>query len=1004
MRKLLFLSFLFYFVVFVNAQQTITGKVTDSKGEPLPGVNVMIKGTNVGTVTNASGFYSLSGVKNNDVLVFSYVGMLTEEIPVGDNKELNILMVEDLMKLDEIIVIGYGTAKKRDLTGSVVSVKSDDIIQIPTHNALEAIQGKASGVDIVRSSGAAGAGVEILVRGKRSISGSNEPIYIIDGVQGGSISNLNPNDIESIEILKDASTTAIYGYQGSGGVIIVTTKKAKEGKPRIAYSGYYGINGLTPYPKGRLGDDYIKLRREAYRSVGQWSSPTDDPIMFNTYQWQAIQQGKWVDWIDLMLNDGSIQSHQISVSGGSDKSKSYLSLGYFREEGVVKDNFTRYNLRYNTDYDINKFMKTGLQAQLTYNDRNQRKDAFGKAMSATPLGNPYDENDNIVVFPVAGDNTTVSPITDLRPNASIDNTASGELFAAGYFELSPLKELKYRSNLGVNLNYSRRGVFNDSLTISQISIGKSAASITNNIGKYVNWDNIITFSKDIGFHSFTVTALTSYTWRERDYSYVSVLGIPFNQYLFYNLKASDANSRTTESGYSMNKTFSYAGRLNYSYKGKYLLTATYRVDGASQLAEGHKWAGFPSFAAAWRISDEDFIKKLSYISNLKVRVSYGETGNSTISPYGTQSYVYPFTNLTLGGDQPALGYTFGSTLVSKELTWERSKTLDIGLEVGILKGRINANIDWYDTRTSGILLSRPLPVFNGGRVDNSSTFIIYQNIGDTRNRGIDLELNSQNIKTSSFNWSTSITFTRLKEEIVKLIEDKDIIIDERNSLLIGHPINSFYTYKKLGIWQIGDSLEIEAIKNQGGKKPIPGDIKLADLNGDSIIDAKDRIFIGSSRPDWTMGFQNTFTFKGFDLNIYFVARWGQMIDNELLGRFNPSGDGNGPAFIEYWTPENPTNDFPRPRRDYKLSDYYGYQTLTFINGSYLKLKTITLGYSLPKRLTSKIYINKMRVYVTGSNLFTFTKSHLLKNYDPENRGSEKFPMSRQIIFGVNVDF
>lgn len=1002
MKKLIAIIFILSFAAFLYGQQTITGKVVDSKGQPLPGVNVFVKGTTIGTITDANGNYSIKEVKKGDILVFSYVGMLTEEVEVGDNNIVNITMIEDLMKLDEIVVIGYGTARKRDLTGSVVSVKSDDIIQIPTHNALEAIQGKASGVDIVRSSGAAGAGVEILVRGKRSISGSNDPIYIIDGVQGGSISNLNPNDIESIEILKDASTTAIYGYQGSGGVIIVTTKKAKEGKTRVSYNGYYGINGLTPYPKGRLGDDYIKLRREAYRAVGQWDSPDDDPIMFNAYQWQAIQEGKWIDWIDIMLNDGSLQSHQISISGGSEKTKSYLSLGYFREEGVVKDNFTKYTLRYNTDYEINKFMKSGLQAQLTYSDRNQRKDAFGKAISATPLGTPYDEDGNIVIFPVAGDNTTISPITDLRPNASVDNTNAGELFAAGYFELSPLKELKYRSNLGVSLRYSRRGVFNDSLTISQIDVGKSAASITNNFSKFVNWDNIITYSKEFGFHSITLTALTSYTWRESDYSYVSVLGIPFSQYLFYNLKASDANSRNTESGYSMNKTFSYAGRINYSYKGKYLLTATYRVDGASQLAEGHKWSGFPSVAIAWRISDEDFMKNFSYLSNLKLRVSYGETGNSSIQPYGTQSYVYPFTNLTLGGDIPALGYTFGENLLSKELTWERSKTLDVGVEVGLLKGRINANIDWYDTRTTGILLQRPLPVFNGGMANTSTTFKIWQNIGDTRNRGVDLELTTQNVKTSSFNWSTSVTFSKFKEEIVKLIEDKDIIIDERNSLLIGHPINSFYTYKKLGIWQVADSLAIKAIKSPSNIKP--GDIKLTDLNGDSIIDAKDRTYIGSQRPDWTLGFQNTFTFKGFDLNIYFVARWGQMIDNELLGRYNPSGIGNGPAYINYWTPENPTNDFPRPKRDAKLADYLGYQTLTFVDGSYVKLKTLTIGYTLPKNLLSKIYVSKMRVYATGSNLLTFTKSHLVKNYDPENRGSEKFPMSRQIIFGVNVDF
>lgn len=987
-------------------QQQITGSITDaSTGEPLIGVSVTIEGTSKGTVSDLAGKFSLEVPGTSSVLSFSYVGYVPERITLSGQSTLDVKLIPDIKSLEEVVVIGYGTVKKRDLTGAVSSVKSEEIVKSPTSNVMEAIQGKVAGADIIRNSGSAGAGVTIRIRGDRSIGDpndntkfedANKPLFIIDGIQGGSFTDLNSNDIESIEILKDASSTAIYGYQGANGVIIITTKKAKAGKTHVSYNGYYGVNGLTDYPAGRIGGRYLALRREAYIANGTY---TDDQSMFSASEWAAIQAGQWVNWQDLMLSNGTLQSHQISVSGGNERTTSSLTAGYYKEVGAVKDDYTRYNVRFNADHNVSKWFKSGIEAQITYIDQNKRKDAFGKANSATPIGTPYDANGNIVIYPIAGDNITLSPLTDLRENAAVDNVISTKIFTLGYVELTPVKGLTIRSNLGVNLNYSREGVFNDSASMAQVNLKYNEASVTTGNSRGINWDNIVTYNKEIGKHSFMVTALTSYTNSKSDNFYGDGIRQSLTSQQFYNLGGTQLTSRILTSKYTEGETMSYAGRLNYNFRGKYFLTGTYRIDGASQLAPGNKWSSFPSVAVAWRISDEGFLKEVQPISNLKLRMSYGEAGNANIHPYDTQSSIIPANNMSFG-EVSAPAYAYNNLITSKDLTWERSATTNIGVDLGLFKNRLEATVELYKTSTTGVLMTRSLPVSDGGMATNSTTFSIWQNIGNTENKGIEITINSTNIQTKNFRWTSTFTFSRNKEKIVDLINGKDIIAQETNSLLLGHPIKSFYTYQKLGIWQTGDSAAMKALKT----KFKPGDIKLADLNNDSIIDSKDRTYIGSANPAWTCGLQNTVNFKGFDLSVLLFARWGQMINDELLGRYNPSGTGNGPKFIDYWTPTNPTNDFPRPKQGAKLTDYTGYQTLTFVDGSYFKVKNITLGYTLPKNISKIIYLDNLRVYVTVSNILTVANSHLVKNYDPENSGSEKAPMSKQMIFGVNVDF
>lgn len=979
-------------------ERTVSGRVTSDEGEGLPGVTVLEKNTNNGTATNVNGEYSITVSGNDAVLVFSFIGYTKEEIEVGNRSTIDVALDPDIASLEEVVVIGYGTVKKRDLTGSVASVKSEEIVQTPTFNAMEAIQGRAPGIDIVRSSGEAGAGTDVRIRGNRSIHGSNSPLYIIDGFQGGNINDINPNDIESIEILKDASATAIYGSMGANGVIIVTTKRGREGKAKISYNGFYGVNGLTPFPERRIGEDFMNLRREAWRTAGRWESEADDSRIFSAAEWEAIENDQWVDWVDLLMRNGRQQSHTVSVRGGNENTQVYFSGGFFEEQGMYRLNdFRRYNARLNVDQKLTDWAKVGLLSQITYNDRNRRRDPLSDAIGALPLGTPYTDAGEIIRFPIAGNQDVVSPLADEMPNAAVDNTNGPNVSLNAFLQVEPIEGISWRSNFGSNLNNSRRGEYFDAESYARRNQRTSFARMSASFNRFYHWDNIINLSREFGDHSLTITGITNYTRGIND----GIIGEGVNQVLssqlFYGLPSAEDN-RLIHTFYTETETMSYAARIHYGFRGKYLLTLTNRWDGASRLAPGNKWAAFPSVAAAWNLDREAFMDDVDAISMLKLRASYGLTGNSGIDPYGTQSLIYYSPRMGFG-DVSAPMYQFTGRVGNLNLGWENSATANLGLDLGFFNNRLEATIDAYDTKTSDILMARLLP-WSTGVTD------VYQNIGGTRNRGVEISINSLNVDRSNFRWNSTFTFTRNKEEITELVDGTDIIQNERNSLLMGHPINSFYTYNKLGIWQ-EDEADLAAeyrFGSEDGRHFEPGDIKLEDLNGDGIINADDdRTYVGSTVPKWIAGLRNNIRFGAFDLDLFLFARWGQTIDAEFLGRFDPEGLGGSLATLDYWTPENPTNDYPRPRRG-QLNNIPGYQALTFVEGSYFKIRNLSLGYTIPQSLTDRVGIERIRFYATGANLLVLTKSHLLRGYDPEGGGSESYPINRQLVFGINLDF
>ncbi len=990
MKKLTFLFILINALIFANAQSSgqITGKVIDKEtGVGLADVSVIERNTNNGTRTDASGNFSLKvSVTGKVELEISLVSYGTLLITADPTTPVTITMDKQGKSLDEVVVIGYGTARKRLLTGSVVSIKGDEVRKIPAGNIIESVQGKVAGVDIVRTSGGAGANVSVTVRGNRSIIAGNSPLYIVDGIQYSSFQDINPNDIESMEFLKDASSTAIYGSRGANGVILITTKKGNSGKVKISVGSYYGTTDVAGYPKPMTGPEYANLKRQGARTIGIWNSPADDSKVFTSQaERDAVNNGVSTYWPGLLLGKGSQQDYAINVSAGSDKTKVYFSFDYYKEKGLLSNDYSgRYTFRLNVDQTIANSLKVGLQSQLTEYDQNLRSDGIlTVANKVIPYYTPYEANGSLDTL-IGNQN---NPLLEEEPGAYINSFKITRILSTAYIDWRPFKGFSVRSNLGISTSNTRNGGFQGANTISRALSTGSLSSVSNSNGLGINWENIINWQKKFDAHSLELTAVTSYISGESENFSASGTGQLIANQSFYALQNNPANLAIS-SGYSSNKLISGAFRANYNYKGKYLLTLTGRADGASVLSSGNQWAFFPSAAAAWRISDESFMQNQNVFNELKLRISYGVAGNSAVGPYQTQSglMLIPFS----WNDQSALSYALAPQTGNPDLQWELTNTGNIGVDFSILKNRITGSFDYYDSKTNDLLLLRQLPPTSG-------VSSILQNIGKTRNNGFEISLQTQNINSKNVKWNSTFTYTQNKERIVELVGQQN---DVANSWFIGSPVNSFYDYEKVGIWQMADSV---LAKSFGYK---PGDIRVSDLSGpagkpDGKLDANnDRKVLGSSVPDYSIGFGNNVTFKGFDLDVYVYARMGQMFVSNYANKFEPNAIENG-AKVDYWTPENPTNDYPRPNSNISRAALPFATTLGYKDGSFVKIRSLTLGYSFPKSIQDKLHASRLRIYVSLKNYFTFAK---VDDYDPEGAGSFERPLTKLIVAGINLDF
>lgn len=989
-------------VLSVMQGKTIKGQILDETGESMIGVSVLVKGTTIGTVTDFDGNYTLEVPSGKNILEISYIGYKTKEITIGNNSLINIKMEPDTQALDEVVVIGYGTVKKRDLTGAVASMKNEDVTVAPTSNVMEALQGKIAGMDIVKSSGQVGEDVSILLRGSRSIYGSNEPLFIIDGIPG-SYSQVNPSDIESVDVLKDASSTAIYGSAGANGVVIITTKRGKEGKATVNFDAYYGFSGSPNYKHGMVGDEWVNYQREAYK-YKNGDYPSDMSALFGNQDYtDAYNAGKWIDWIDEASgNTATTQKYSLSVSGGSEKTKIFASTSYNREEGLLSnDNLNKYSLRLNIDQEIFSWAKMGFTSNLTYQDRNQGvKNTFTKGLSSFPLGDAYDQNGKINHEYITGQ---YSPLGDFIVDQYVNNTRSTYLNVSGYLELSPIKDFTFTSRINGTLSDSRQGQYwGDQCNANRPSYaGSPHAAITNKNAWNYTWENILSYNTTIAKdHNIGGSVITSWNKNQNDSSLAAASGQMVDRWSFWRL-ASGA-SQHVESDFAQTQKMSFAVRFNYSYKGKYLFTFSNRWDGVSQFSAGHKWDSFPAGAIAWRISDEPFMNVAkNWLNNLKLRVGYGITGNSGgVDAYGTttQAYVYTGNGLTLNGQNSSFTQYTG-TYGSKDLGWEKSYNWNVGLDYGILNNRVDGSIEWFKTTTKGLLFKRTLPI-TSGLTGWGSPLSIWQNIAETSNQGVEVTINSHNIKTKDFSWNTTLSVTWSKEKIEKL-PDGDLISE---NLFVGHSIKSIYGYKYTGIW--GTNTPQDILEAYGVK---PGFIQIETLekDGDGGVhkySTNDRQVLGHTNPDWIVGLNNTFTYKNFDLSVFAMARYGQTINSDLLGYYTAeqSVTTNQLAGADYWTENNQGAYYPAPGTGSEQSTVIS--ALRVRDGSFIKVKNITLGYTFPVNISRKALMEKCRIYATAYNPFIYVKDKQLKGTDPETNGSDAFPTFRQFVFGVNLTF
>lgn len=977
----------------VKTKHLFSGTVVDESGEPLAGVYVQIKGTQDGTVTDLDGKFTIN-ITDSQVLILTYVGYKSIEIKPGSRTEIDITLEPDTQVLDDIVVIGYGTMKKRDLTGALSSVSGDDIVKVPTGNVIEAIQGQVAGLDITRTSGEAGAGVNMSLRGTRSINGDNNPLFIIDGMEG-SYDELNPNDIASIEVLKGASSTAIYGAAGANGVIIITTKNPQKGKYSVNFNAYYGWNTITKFPDVNTGENYIKFRREAQRTVGAWNGPEDDSKLFPNYMQAFIDNGQWVDWFDEASQTGHTQSYDLSTSYSNDRVNSYFSLGYYNVEGILKgDELQRYSARAKMDFKASEVVKYGLNLYAMYSNNDKRYSRiWNRVLCMPPLGTPYDENGNIVDYPLGDGN--MNPIADMGENQYINNYKTLSVTPQIYLELTPLKGLTFKSVLGGYFRNVKQGLYTGNKSYEGLESGKVRAEIPNTFTYNYKWQNVVTYDFKINKdHAFTITGITE--WTKDRQEKVTAIANKFDDdsYGYHNLNAA-TGTPTVSSAYIQSQKMSYAARVNYSYKGRYLATISSRWDGSSILASGHKWDVFPAGAIAWRISDEPFMSEQRTVSNLKLRAEYGVTGNAGAKEYATLAYsrtgIIGFQDVAV----PYSGYAL--SIANRNLGWEKSYNLDIGLDLGLFNERLSLTFDWYRTDTKNLLFEKNLPYAMGGY--GGSSFKMWSNVGETRNTGVELAITSHNFNTRDFRWTTTLTFSTNRNKVIKTTSDGPLQFNDYY-LIPGEGIHTYYGFKYAGIW--GTAQADEAAKY--GQKP--GQVHIAEKGeADYKLNSDDYYILGNADPKWSGSLLNSFNYKNFDLSFLLIARWDWTIPYGLTGWYRTDGLSPSPTICDYWTPENQSARYPRPDASISNGQDPYQQWANYFDGSYLKVRNLTFGYTLPEKVASKAKMSNVRFYFTASNPFIWTKSHYLKDYDPEKGGDDDdAPLTKQYVFGVNISF
>lgn len=1010
---LLFLMLMIPAALFAQ-ESTVSGTVKSDDQTPLPGVYVLVKGTSNGGVTDSDGRFTIV-TPPDGTLVFSFIGMKNIEVPVGGRTSIDVTMEADIAQLDEVVVVGYGTQKKSDVTGSVANISSKEIKAVPLTGLAQAMQGRAAGVQVSQISNAPGGGVSVRIRGGNSLRASSEPLYVVDGfpILNENGPTINPSDIESIDILKDASATAIYGSRGANGVVIITTKRGKSGKTNITFDSYYGVQKVRKKLDMLNATELAELINEGIANtnadnVGKPGFPK--PPAFTQEQIDALGEG--TNWQDEIFREAPQQNYQLSMSGGDDKNQFMISGNYFQQDGIVRgSDYERASIRWNLDRKITdkikfsnslSFVHSIGNAINTDNDGGSNAGVVYGALNFSPTVPVFAPDGSYTIDNRPGAIKISNPVAlaELTTNKTTIDRLLGNI--SGDWQI--IDGLNFKAMLGVNIVNQKNAVYTPRTVYAGVGAGGSSAI---NSTQSSNWllENTLTYQKTINT-DHKLTALLGYTiqhFYSEDYR-ASAQNFP-NDIVEYNNLGYAQQVNPASSGSNEWGLRSYIGRVNYDYKERYLATFTTRVDGSSRFGEGNKNAVFPSASVAWRVSKENFMSNVGQMSDLKFRVGYGVTGNqeiptfSSLAALGTANYNF--------GNQLSIGY--GPTRIANpELRWEPTAQTNIGIDIGLFTNRVMLTADYYKKTTSDLLYDVPLPTSTG-----YSTSL--QNIGKIGNHGFEFTLNTVNIDRE-FKWNTNFNISFNRNEILDLGNVKGDVpagqasghlqLSNSGILRVGEPLGVFYGLKTDGIFQ--NQAEIDASAQKTAK---PGDRRYVDTNTDGVINAGDRVILGQAQPKYSFGFSNTFTFKGFDLVVFFQGVRGNSVFN--INRFeleSMTGVSNqSAAVLDRWTPENPSNTIPRATATgvpYQVTDRQ------IEDGSYIRLKNIQLGYTFSGDLLEKVKMSSARIYVSGQNLVTWTD---YSGFDPEvsrfggdafSMGTDygSYPVAKMMLVGLSLTF
>lgn len=971
--KYLILFFLFTTTTLSFAQ--VQGTVSDgTTGESLPGVSIIVKGTISGTVTDFEGKYSIHA-KEGDNLIFSFIGYKSSDITVGVNQTIDIILEQNTQEIDEVIVVGYGVQKKSDVTGSVISFNTDNIEDRPQVNILQSLQGSMAGFRVeVEGSNAEGAATNIMIRGQNSITASNSPLIILDGVPySGRLSELNPNDIQSIEVLKDASSCAIYGARGANGVILISTKMGKQGEMQITYEGNYSISQIGFIPDMMDGETFT-MRKQEY---GETFTLTEE---------ESINQGRSTDWIDVATQIGEKQQHSLSLKGGNEKTKYFVSAIYNNAKGIAKnDLFKRLTFRLNMEYLLSSWIKFGTNTMLGRYDRSGYKANFPQAFTMNPLGVPYQEDGSVALLGWEDAFFAENPLNPLNAKSEeITRRVNTNNYLQ--FDFPFLKGLSYKLNTGYEFRNSLSQRYDGRNTYT----GYLNNGVLNTNNEYEeNWlvENILSYNKTLGKHNIFLTALYSAQQEQDKYNLIYGTNFPNDVMTYY--QPNKASSIETYAGLTQTNHLSQMLRVNYSYDSRYLFTATLRRDGYSAFGENKKFGVFPSVAFGWNIMNEGFIKEskiFNKVDVLKLRLSYGKNGNEAISAYSTlpslASKDYLSADLTT-----AFGF-YPNKLGNPSLGWESTESINVGVDFALFGNRVRGLVDLYWSKTQDLLLDKTISSVNG--IDN-----IRENIGATKSRGIEFQITSVNINQNDFTWTTDFNISSYKTSILNVgLTDKDgnYINDLANEWFKGQSISVNYDYVFDGIWQTDDN-----IGNSSQPTAQPGDIRYKDINDDGNIDSDDKQIIGSRTPDFMAGLTNSFRYKNFKISVFLNSVYGVTMPNRLYTTGVNSYRQNS-YNKNFWSVNNPTNEYPaNVDRDVNPMNMKFYE-----DASFLRLQDVTFSYTFPKQLCKKVKLKDAEIYFNLKNLATWTDWTGLDPEFTQWSGQYATPQVKSFLIGVRV--